>query len=156
MITSWLEGFGATATYSRTTSNIELPYTIGRNPTQAPISGSVSMQLPGLSKDNRSITLYYERAGFSAFVASSHRSTYIGSVANNTTGGYPALAQIDPQTWVSAQVGYEFQSGIAKGLGIRFEGNNMNKPVYRDFNGSNTNSNETGAFYGFKLTYKLQ
>ena len=57
---------------------------------------------------------------------------------------------------MSAQVGYEFQSGPAKGLGIRFEGNNMNKPVYRDFNGSNTNSNETGAFYGFKLTYKLQ
>jgi iron complex outermembrane receptor protein len=156
MITSWLEGFGATATYSQTSSNIELPYMIGQNPTQPPITGHISMQLPGLSKTNTSVTLYYERAGFSAFVASSHRSTYIGSVANNTVGGYPALAQIDPQTWVSAQIGYEFQSGPAKGLGIRFEGNNLNKPTYRDFNGSTTNENKTGATYGFKLSYKLQ
>ncbi len=156
MFTSWLEGFGATATYSRTNSNIALPYTIGLNPTQPPISGNISMQLPGLSKTNTSMTLYYERAGFSAFVASSHRSTYIGSVANNTTGGYPSLAQIDPQSWVSAQIGYEFQSGPVKGLGIRFEGNNLNKPVYRDFDGSTTHENKTGASYGFKLSYKLQ
>ena len=33
---------------------------------------------------------------------------------------------------VAAQGGYEIQSGPAKGLGIRFEGNNMNKPVYRE------------------------
>mgnify|MGYP000653272634 CR=1 FL=1 len=78
------------------------------------------MELPGLSKQNRSITLYYERAGFSAFVASSHRSTYIGTVANNTVGGYPALAQIDPQTWVSAQIGYEaLEAQCASIQGIR-------------------------------------
>jgi iron complex outermembrane receptor protein len=156
MVASVLEGFGVTATYSSTSSNINLPYTVGLNPTQPPVTGNISMQLPGLSKNNSSVTLYYERAGFSAFVASSHRSTYIGSVANNTVGGYPALAQIDPQTWVSAQVGYEFQSGPVKGLGIRFEGNNLNKPVYRDFNGSTTNENKTGASYGLKLSYKLQ
>ena len=76
-------------------------------------------------------------------------------MSNNTVGGYPALAQIDPQTWVSAQIGYEFQSGPLKGLGLRIEGNNINKPVYRDFNGSVTNENKTGASYGLKLSYKL-
>ena len=35
--------------------------------------------------------VYYENAGFSAFVASNHRSFYIGSVTNSTVGGYPTL-----------------------------------------------------------------
>lgn len=150
-----MEGFGIQGSYSYTDSNIELPYTIGLNPAQQ-VNGSIKMQLPGLSKTNTKLMVYFERWGFSAFVAQNKRSTYIGSVSNNTVGGYPALAQIDPQTWVSAQIGYEFQSGMFKGLGLRLEGNNINKPVYRDFNGSNTNEYKTGATYGLKLTYKLQ
>ncbi len=150
-----LDGFGIQGSYSSTSSNIELPYQIGLNPTQA-VNGSITMQLPGLSKVNTKLMVYFERWGFSAFVAQNKRSSYIGSVTNNTTGGYPSLAQIDPQTWVSAQIGYEFQAGPLKGLGLRFEGNNTNKPVYRDFNGSTTNENKTGATYGLKLTYKLQ
>jgi iron complex outermembrane receptor protein len=156
MLTSWLDGFGATGSVSSTQSSIELPFLIGLNPTQQVTNLSVKMQLPGLSKTNTKLMLYYERYGFSAFVAQNKRSKYIGSVANSTVGGYPALAQIDPQTWVSAQVGYEFQDGFLKGLGLRFEGNNMNKPVYREFNGSNTNENRTGATYGLKVTYKYQ
>jgi iron complex outermembrane receptor protein len=156
MFTSYLEGFGATASYSDTESSIVLPFMVGLNPTQKVTDVSQKMQLPGLSKTNTKLMLYYERAGFSAFVAQNHRSSYIASVANSTVGGYPALAQIDPQTWVSAQVGYEFQDGYLKGLGMRFEGNNLNKPVYREFNGSSTNENRTGASYGFKLNYKYQ
>lgn len=155
MLTPALDGFGVQGSYSFTDSNIDLPYQIGLNPAQQ-VNGSIRMQLPGLSKTNTKLMVYFERWGFSAFVAQNKRSSYIGSVSNNTVGGYPALAQIDPQTWVSAQVGYEFQSGMLKGLGLRLEGNNINKPVYRDFNGSNTNTSETGATYGLKLTYKLQ
>ena len=156
MFTSYLEGFGATASYSDTESSIQLPFAIGLNPTQQVTNLNVKMQLPGLSKTNTKLMLYFERSGFSAFVAQNHRSTYVASVSNSVTGGYPALAQIDPQTWVSAQVGYEFQDGYLKGLGMRFEGNNLNKPVYREFNGQSTNENRTGASYGFKLNYKFQ
>lgn len=155
MLTPVLDGFGVQGSYSYTDSNIELPYTVGLNPSQQ-VNGNIKMQLPGLSKTNTKLMVYFERWGFSAWVSQNKRSSYIGSVSNNTTGGYPALAQIDPQTWVSAQIGYEFQSGIMKGLGLRLEGNNINKPVYRDFNGSVTNETKTGATYGLKLTYKLQ
>jgi iron complex outermembrane receptor protein len=151
-----MEGFGIQGSYSNTSSSISLPFLIGLNPTQQVTDLSQKMQLPGLSKTNTKLMLYYERAGFSAFVAQNQRSAYIASVKNSTVGGFPALARIDPQTWVSAQVGYEFQEGYLKGLGLRFEGNNLNKPVYREDTGQSVNENRTGASYGFKLNYKYQ
>ncbi len=150
-----MEGFGVQGSYSYTDSSVELPYTIGLNPSQQ-ISGTVKMSLPGLSKTNTKLMLYFERAGFSAFVAENKRSAYIGEVSNSTVGGYPTLAKIDPQTWVSAQIGYEFQTGPLKGLGLRFEGNNINKPTYREDNGNSIREEKTGATYGLKLSYKLQ
>ena len=101
---------------------------------------------------------YYERAGFSAFVADNYRSQYIGSVANTSIGGYPTLVGIAPQQWTSAQIGYEIQVGPLKGLAFRFEGNNLNKRIYKEFNydGSLHSSNKTGATYFFKIAYKYQ
>jgi iron complex outermembrane recepter protein len=151
-----LEGFGLTASYSDTSSSIKLPFLIGLNPTQPVTDLSQTMQLPGLSKTNTKLMLYYERAGFSAFVAQNERSAYIASVSNSTVGGYPALARIDAQKWLSAQIGYEFQQGYLKGLGLRLEGNNLNKPVYREDNGQGVNETRTGASYGLKLNYKFQ
>jgi iron complex outermembrane receptor protein len=151
-----LDGFGFTTSYSSTQSSVNLPNLIGLNPTQMVPSGGATIPLPGLSKTNAKLMLYYERNGFSAFVADNYRSTYVGSVANSTVGGYPALIYIQGSSWVSAQVGYDFQEGQLKGLGIRFEGNNMNKPVYRELkaDGSLNTSNQTGATYGLRLTYK--
>ncbi len=156
LATKMLEGFGVTTSYSATESSVNLPNLIGLNPTQQVPSGGSKIPLPGLSKTNAKLMLYYDRAGFSAFIADNYRSTYVGSVANTTVGGYPSLVYIQASSWVSAQVGYEFQEGQLKGLGIRFEGNNMNKPIYRELNSNGTvnNSNQTGASYGLKLNYK--
>jgi iron complex outermembrane receptor protein len=158
LLTPALEGFGASASYSNTTSSVVLPNLIGLNPNQQVPSGGIGIPLPGLSKDNAKLILYYERGGFSAFVAENYRSTYIGSVANTAVGGYPALKFIQGSSWVSAQIGYEIQSGPAKGLGIRFEGNNMNKPVYVEADNEtgtvNRKETKTGAYYTFKLSYK--
>jgi iron complex outermembrane receptor protein len=158
LMTTWLEGFGFTASYSSTSSSVNLPNLIGLNPAQQVPTGGTTIQLPGLSKTNTKMMVYYERAGFSTFVAQNERSRYVGSVANTTVGGYPALIYIDKQSWLSAQVGYEFQSGLFKGLGFRFEGNNMNKPTYREFkaDGSVNTENKTGASYAFRLSYKYQ
>ena len=158
LVSPMLEGFGFTTSYSYTTSSVVLPNLIGLNPSQQVPSGGTTIPLPGLSKTNAKLMLYYERAGFSAFVADNYRSQYVGSVANTTVGGYPALVYITSQSWVSAQVGYEFQEGLFKGLGFRFEGNNLNKPTYRELkaDGSNNVTNKTGASYAFKLSYKLQ
>ena len=156
LLTPVLEGFGASASYSNTDSGVKVPYTIGLNPTQPVTNINVSAPLLGLSKINSKLELYYERYGFSAVAAANKRSSYVGTVANSTVGGYPALALIGEQTWVSAQIGYEFQEGRLKGLGFRFEGNNLNKPTYRENNGSGDTSNQTGAIYNFKVSYKLQ
>ena len=155
MFSSWLTGFGINGSFSDTTSSVRSPNTIGLNPTQPAASGTIP--LTGLSHLNKKLMAYYERGGFSAFVAENYRSEYVGSVDNSTVGGYPTLKFILPQRWLSAQVGYEMQSGWLKGLSVRLEGNNLNKPVYQeaDFNGSVTNTNKTGASVDLRVSYKL-
>lgn len=157
LVSPMLDGFGISGSFSTTESSVTLPDVTGLKPTdQVPATGTIP--LPGLSKDNSKLTLYYEKNGFSAFVATNRRSTYVGSVANDSIGGYPTLRFIEGSTWVSAQFGYEFQEGPAKGLSIRVEGNNLNKPVYRQLNtdGSEQSKTETGASIAFKVSYKLQ
>jgi iron complex outermembrane receptor protein len=158
LITSWLEGFGIMASYSSTESSVKLPNLIGLNPSQQVPTGGGTITLPGLSHINEKVVFYYERAGFSAFVADNQRSSYIGSVANTTVGGYPTLIDIARQEWVSAQAGYEVPSGPVKGLGIRFEGNNINKPIYKEYKSDGTlnATNQTGATYALKFFYKFQ
>jgi iron complex outermembrane recepter protein len=152
-----LSGFGVVGSYADTHSSVSLPNLIGLNPNQEVPSGG-KMTLPGLSKTNTKLMVYYEAGGFSAFVAENKRSTYIGSVANDQIGGYPTLKYIQGSTWLSAQIGYEFQDGPAKGLGLRFEGNNLNKPIYRQLNpdGSLDKEIKTGAAVAIKLSYKYQ
>lgn len=157
MITDWLDGFGAYGSYSNTGSSVKMPDLIGLNPSQqVPTVGN--MPLPGLSKENAKLTLYFEKWGFSAFVAQNYRSTYVGSVANDATGGYPTLRRIKGSSWVSAQVGYEVQDGMFKGLGFRVEGNNLNDPSYVQLKADGTvdSENKTGHTIIMKLSYKLQ
>lgn len=151
-----LEGFGMSASYAYTESSVSLPNLIGLNPNQQVPTGT--MPLPGLSRENAKVIVYYETGGFSAFVAHNQRSDYIGSVANDAIGGYPTLRRIQGSSWLSAQIGYEVQSGFLKGLGVRVEGNNLNKPVYRQlrFDNSIESENRTGASVAIKISYKLQ
>ena len=116
-----------------------------------------TISLPGLSHINEKVELYFEKWGFSAFVSDTYRSRYIGPVANTTVGGYPTLINIAAQKWISAQVGYEVQSGWLKGLGFRVEGNNLNKPKYTEYKADHTinSQNETGASIDLRVSYKL-
>jgi len=152
-----LNGFGMTASYANTSSSVKLPNLIGLNPNQQVTYNGLTMPLPGLSRENSKLMLYYEARGFSAFIAQNQRSNYVGSVANDATGGYPSLKLIEGSSWISAQVGYEFLDGRMKGLGIRFEGNNLNKPVYRQLklDGSVETEVKTGASVAIKVNYKL-
>jgi len=155
MFVSWLDGFGANFSYSDTSSSVNLPNLIGLNPAQPVRTGK--MPLPGLSKKNAKVTIYFEKWGFSAFVAQNYRSDYVGSVAGSAIGGYPVLRYILGSSWVSAQVGYEMQSGPLKGLSLRLEGNNLNKPEYRERDeNNNTTINKTGSTVILKVNYKLQ
>jgi iron complex outermembrane receptor protein len=155
LVTKALDGFGVFASYSYTTSSVQLPNSIGNNPDQTPNAGNIP--LPGLSKTNDKLMLYFEKSGFSAFVADNMRSKYVGSVANATVGGWPSLMYIQAQTWVSAQIGYEIQTGSLKGLSLRFEGNNLNHPYYQLNNGDGSvnTKTQTGATYFLSLNYKM-
>ena len=157
LVTRWLDGFGTALSYSNTTSSIRQPNVIGLNPTQSVPNTGGTIGLPGLSHINEKVELYFEKWGFSAFVSDTYRSAYIGPVANTTVGGYPTLINIAAQKWISAQVGYEFQSGWLKGLGFRLEGNNLNKPKYTEYKGDGTvnSQNETGASIDLRVSYKL-
>lgn len=157
MVTPWLDGFGVTGSYSSTLSSIVVPNTIGLNPAQ-PVPLNITMGLPDLSHVNVKGILYFEKWGFSAFIADNKRSQYIGTVPNLTVGGYPALVYIQAQRWVSAQAGYEFQSGWLKGFGIRFEGTNLNKPKYQTQQafGGPTTTTDTGANYDLRVFYKFE
>lgn len=158
MISDMLTGFGIFGSISDNASSVNLPNLIGLNPTQQVPTNAGTMPLPGLSKTDAKVSVYYERSGFSAAFYEGFRSEYVGSVANTTTGGYPTLIYVAPQHWVSAQIGYQFQSTALKGLGIRFEGNNMNKPVYTEYKNLNpltvNTTNQTGSNYALKVYYR--
>ena len=157
LLTKYLSGFGASASYSGTSSSVALPNLLGLSPISA-VPATGTMSLPGLSKKNAKAILYFEKWGFSAFVADNYRSTYVGSVANSAIGGYPTLTTIKGSSWVSAQVGYEIQTGYAKGLAVRFEGNNLNDPTYLQLNqdGSVNSQTKTGHQYILLVSYKYQ
>jgi iron complex outermembrane receptor protein len=150
-----LNGFGASGSYSSTFSSVQLPNIIGKNPDQAADAGNIP--LPGLSKTNAKLQLYFEKSGFSAFVATNYRSRYVGNVANDTVGGFPSLVYIESQKWLSAQIGYEIQTGPMKGLSFRVEGNNLNSPYYVESNadGSTKTRTQTGRTLFFSVSYKM-
>ena len=155
MIHPILNGFGANGSYSSTFSSVSMPNVIGLNPDQQPNAGSIP--LPGLSKTNAKATLYFEKKGFAAFISENYRSRYVGSVANSAVGGFPTLAFIESQKWISAQIGYEIQEGPAKGLAFRVEANNMNSPYYVESNadGSTRTRTQTGRTLFFTVSYKM-
>ena len=156
MVASWLDGFGISGSYSSTLSSVVVPNIIGFSPGDVVVANETT-GLPNLSHINDKIIFYFEKWGFSTFIADNHRSEYIGSVPNTTVGGYPSLVYILPQTWVSAQAGYEVQSGWFKGLAIRFEGNNMNKPKYQTIQsqGGPVSTTLTGSNYDLRFIYKF-
>ncbi|MEK8045320.1 TonB-dependent receptor [Ideonella margarita] len=126
-VAGFLDGFGIQASYSGTTSSISLPDTTGNN------SGA-SMPLPGLSRDVYGLTVYYEKNGFSARVAGRERSDFVGEIADNFA--QRQLTYIKGETVVDLQLGYEIQSGPAKGLGLLLQVNNLTDAKYVEYRGA--------------------
>ena len=102
MFADALDGFGAILSYSYTDSDIEIPGSISSVPND-------HIPLPGLSQDVWNATLYYEKYGFGARIATRYRSEYIGEVTNfaNERG----LRYVDADMITDAQVSYTFGSG---------------------------------------------
>ncbi|QJE00774.1 TonB-dependent receptor [Massilia forsythiae] len=116
LVTRYLDGFGVVVNGSQNSSAVSLPNTAN--------GGSGTMDLPGLSKRVASLTVYYEKNGFSARAAERYRSDFIGEVATNT--GDRELTYIQGEKVVDLQFGYEIQDGPAKGLSLLVQMNNVN------------------------------
>lgn len=124
MLAKGLDGFGVIASVSDTQSKIK------------PFGDSDTRPLPGLSKSVATLTAYYEKSGFSSRVAARHRSKFIAEIEG--FGAERTYKYAAAETVTDLQFGYEIQSGIAKGLNILLQVNNLTNEPYRELDGNGT------------------
>jgi iron complex outermembrane recepter protein len=139
-----LDGFGVQVSYSNTSSAIK------------PFGAGDTRPLPGLSKSVTQLTAYYEKYGFSARVASRARSSFIAEIKG--FGADKEFKYARAETVVDVQLGYEIQSGFAKGLNFLLQVNNANNEPYREFDissGRDTKLDEYGRTILFGVSYKF-
>ena len=152
MLAKPLDGFGVFASYANTTSSLNLA-TAGLA-TDNVSTGTIP--LPGLSKRVTNYGVYFEKWGFSARVAARSRSDFVGEVTDGV--GDRKLTYIKGETITDAQIGYEIQSGMLKGLALRLEVSNAGNTDYvryRDLPSNEVERKKDGKFYQFGLNYKL-
>lgn len=155
VISHYARGFGAKLDGAYTDSSIE-PWGPGNG--TAPVAG--------FSRKVGNVTVYYERAGFSARVSERYRSAareYITTfgppnrAGDVSPGSGFTLAQ--PEKIVDAQISYDFKSGALKGLTFYLEGYNLNnEPLVTYQNGDPRqvmNYQKYGASYSFGASYKF-
>ncbi|HZP64776.1 MAG TPA: TonB-dependent receptor [Rudaea sp.] len=120
-----LDGFGVQASYAVSDSSIN-PNGPGTSPSP----------FPGLSKYVSQATFYYEKMGFSARVAATHRSDFLGEI--QAFGADQSFVNIRAETVTDLQLSYEIQEGSFKGVYFIFQINNLFNEPYRQFNGVHT------------------
>ncbi|MDP3672558.1 MAG: TonB-dependent receptor [Telluria sp.] len=123
LVSPMLDGFGvsASATYSDSTIKIQDP------------SGSIGtdIDLPGLSKNVTNLTLYYEKAGFETRISQRRRSDFVGEIGN--FANERTLRHVVGENVVDFQIGYTFNQGSLKGLGLLLQVNNVTDAAYETY-----------------------
>ncbi|MGE0465033.1 MAG: TonB-dependent receptor [Steroidobacteraceae bacterium] len=144
-----LDGLGAIVSYSYTKSDIEIAGSISS-------VASTSIPLPGLSQDVWNATLYYEKHGFGARVATRYRSEYIGEVTNFANDR--ALRYVDSDMITDLQVSYLFSQGMMDGLQLLFQVNNVTNEPYVAYSESKSrllDYQDYGTQYLLGVNYKF-
>ncbi len=144
LLTPVLDGFGVQVSFSDTKSAIR------------PFGDGDVRPLPGLSRTVTQLTGYYEKYGFSARVASRKRSSFIAEIEG--FGADREFKYARGETLVDVQLGYEFSSGFAKGLGVLLQVNNATNEPYREYDtgsGNDTKLDENGRTILFGVSYKF-
>lgn len=140
-----LDGFGVLGSVSVTESSI------------TPNPGNPAQPLPGLSKWVANGTVYFEKWGFSARASVRHRSSFLAELSGVGTERIQRLAK--PETIVDAQIGYEFQNGPLKGLGILAQAQNLTDEPFSTHEVGNESLtidyHRYGVRYLLGLSYKL-
>ncbi len=120
MVSPWLNGFGVIWSASLNQSEI--------NP-----GGLGKIDVAGLSRSVVNTTLYYEKYGFSFRVSDRYRGDFLGEVPDYTNS--LTNTWVHNESVIDAQIGYEIQSGPAKGLNISLSGSNLNNEPFYTYQG---------------------
>jgi TonB-dependent receptor len=151
MLTPALEGFGVSASMSYNDSAIRVP-TNGFNSSTV----GTDTPLPGLSKNVSNLTVYYEKGGWSTRISQRNRSEFIGEIGN--FAGDRSLRWVNGEKVVDFQVGYTFNEGSMKGLGLVLQVNNLTDSPYSTYADAPDHPLEYmkfGTTYLFGLNYKF-
>ncbi|MGA9333931.1 MAG: TonB-dependent receptor [Rudaea sp.] len=140
-----LDGFGVQASYSHTNSSI------------SPDGPGTSSPFPGLSKYVSQATVYYEKAGWSARVAATHRSDFLGEV--QAFGADQEFHDVRAETITDVQLGYTFQPGSRfENLTILLQAQNVFNEPYREYYGTRDQPRQYtvyGRQYLLGINYKF-
>jgi len=149
MFSEALDGFGAIVSYAYTDSDIEIEGRIGD-------VSSDSIPLPGLSEDVWNATLYYEKYGFGARIATRYRSEYVGELTDYANDR--RLRYVDSDMITDAQVSYLFSEGTLEGVQLLFQVNNLTNEPYVSYSEDNQrliDYQEYGTQYLFGVNYRF-
>jgi iron complex outermembrane receptor protein len=149
LLTQWLQGFGAMVSLSQTESSIQV---------QGAVAGAdaQNIPLPGLSKTVWNATVYFEKYGFSARVATRYRSNYIGEITDFS--GSRALEYVRHEQITDLQTSYEFQKAPLLGLSLLFQVNNLTNTPFIDYAGDTHRIRDYETFgrdFFFGFNYKM-
>ncbi len=86
------------------------------------------------SKRVYNLTAYYEANGFEARVSQRRRSDFIGEIGN--FNGARTLRYVVGENITDIQLGYTFNEGSLKGLGLLFQVNNLTNEAYQTYAGT--------------------
>jgi iron complex outermembrane recepter protein len=152
MLHQSLDGFGILVNHSDTSSSISLA-SAGLNTQDI---GLTSIPLPGLSKRVTNARIYFEKYGFQIALAARQRSDFLGEISDFQDNRKYTF--VKAETTADAQIGYEFGSGMLKGLGITFQAGNLTNSKFERFNPENGDIIESikyGKSYTLGINYKL-
>ncbi|MBB5212658.1 TonB-dependent receptor [Microbulbifer hydrolyticus] len=142
-----LDGFGLLASHTGVSSDIKDP------------NGN-DYELPGLSDSIQTMTLYFEKMGFSARTSLRKRSDFKGEVYG--IGFDSQQVDVVGETLVDAQIGYDFaESGIGglEGLSVFLQGQNLTDEPFTTLSGDNSlqvrDYQSYGSTYLLGFSYKL-
>ncbi len=151
MIAKPLDGFGVSINHSDTSSSIKIPIANLTNTSAT----TLDIPLPGLSRQVTNLRFFYEKNGVQVAIANRRRSDYIGEVVDYKDDR--ELTYIKAESVVDLQLGYEFQTGMFKGLSLLFQANNVNNEPFVTYTSDPELGKKTvyGKTYLFGLNYKM-
>jgi iron complex outermembrane receptor protein len=153
MVSPYLNGFGLAVNHSVTLSSVNL-LTTGL--TVMDTGGVSTIPLPGLSRQVTNARLFYEAHGFQASVAARHRGDFLGKISDFQDN--EQLTFIKASTTIDFQAGYEFSSGMLKGLSLVGTVQNWTNAPFVRYAADPKNEVENikfGRVYGLQAIYKF-